>query len=120
MKVKADRAVRYKGKTFPPGQEFEMTRKDYEQHKGILTVTEEEKVPTEATAKPKGKQETESNLANLAHIKLKKMAKDKGVEGYDKMNKAELIAALEALEADVNGGSGDPGNPPTDPGTGQE
>ena len=118
MRVKADRTVRYKGETYPVGQEFEMTRKDYEQHKGILTVTEEEKAPAKVPAKSEVEHGHQSGLADLAYVKLRKMAKDKGIEGYDKMNKAELIAALE--EADADGGSDDPGSPPADTGTGQE
>jgi len=117
MKVKADRTVRYKGESYVAGQEFDMTRKDYEQHKKILTVTEEEKDPAKVKAKEQGHQ---SGLTDLAYIKLKKMAKDKGIEGYNTLKKDELIAALEALEADANGGPGDPANPPADPGTGQE
>lgn len=120
MKVKADRTVRYGGETYPAGQEFEMAREDYEQHKEILTVTEDEKAPAKVPVKSGAKQAPQNGLADLAYIKLRKMAKDKGIEGCSKMNKFELIAALEALEADANGGSGDPENPPADPATGQE
>jgi len=120
MKVKSDRTVRYGGETHAAGQEFDMTREDYEQHKKILTVTEEEKAPAKAPVKAEIKQEPQNGLAGLAYIKLKKMAKDKGIEGYNTLKKDELIAALEALEADANGGSGDPGSPPADTGTGQE
>ena len=120
MKVKADRSVRYKGETHPADKEFEMAREDYEQHKGILTITEEDKAPAKVAAKPEAEDGFKNNLAGLAYIKLKKMAKDKGIEGYNTLKKDELIAALEVLEADVNGGSGDPENPPADSGTGQE
>lgn len=118
MKVKADRSVRYNGETYQAGQEFEMIRRDYEQHKEILTITGD--TPVKVPANTEVKQGHQNGLADLAFIKLKKMAKEKSIEGYNKMSKVEIVAALEALEAGTNGGPGNLESPPADSGTGQE
>lgn len=107
MKVKSKTPVFYNGQRFEVGEEFEITKTDFEQHKGILEVTEGDKV-------------LEKTLTDLTYVELKEMAKEKNIEGYAKMKKDELIAALEALEADANGGSGDTGSPPAETATEQK
>jgi len=107
VKVKAKTPVKYKGKPYFAGQEFEITKKDYEAHKNMLEVVEEKK-----------KSSKQGNDWELDELKA--MAADKGLEGYDNMNKEELIGALKALEDDDNGGSTDHDNPPADTVTGQE
>jgi hypothetical protein len=120
MKVKADRAVRYNGESYAAGQEFDMTREDYEQHKDILTITCDENPPAQKPAKSEEERKPENDLVNLSVVRLKEIAKEKNVQGCEKMTKAKLIAALEALEADVNGGPGDSEKPSSDPAAGQE
>ena len=86
MKVKANRTVRYKNKSYAAGQEFELTRDEYEQHKDILTITADD-----------------HNLADMTAAKLKELAKEKHIDGYGSMRKEELIAVLTALDGDGNG-----------------
>lgn len=77
MKVKADRTVRYQGKSYTAGQEFEIAKEDYAQHKDILTIIEQEET-----------------------------VNDKKPESEMVGNPKLTETAQEALEGDNNGGSG--------------
>lgn len=50
MKVKPKTPVKYNDQRYEIGQEFEIAKADYEQHKSILEVIEEDQEPEEDKA----------------------------------------------------------------------
>ncbi|MTI83443.1 MAG: hypothetical protein FH756_05935 [Firmicutes bacterium] len=116
MKVKANTPVKYKGKPYAAGQEFEINKKDYEAHKNLLEVVEEKK---------EGKSDDSTKAVGGGGMNYSALNKDDliayaeriGVSIAPNSTKQEIIAALEAGN-DGDDGSAD--NPPVDPVTGQE
>lgn len=91
MKVKAKTPVRYKGETIPAGQEFEISKEDYELHAKVL-----KKVTGKDAPEPEKGAPEERKLVDLKTGELKALAEKVGIEGFAEMKRADLIAAIES------------------------